>query len=60
VFSALVKVAQETSYGARAAAIRSLAQLGDKDAIPILQPITTHAPNGIEGAAKAAIEALNK
>jgi len=60
VFQALVKIAQETSYGARNAAIRSLAQLGNKAAISFLQPITTHAPNGIKGAATAAIEQLNK
>ncbi|HTQ08831.1 MAG TPA: HEAT repeat domain-containing protein, partial [Fimbriimonadaceae bacterium] len=60
VFDALVKVARETSYGARGAAIQSLAELGDKDAIAILKPISTHAPNGIMGTARAAIDSLSK
>jgi len=60
VFDALVKVARETSYGARLAAIQSLAQLGDKDAINALKPITTHAPNAVMGTARSAIDQLSK
>lgn len=60
VFDALVKVAKETSYAARGAAIASLVQLGNKHAIEVLKPISTHAPNGIMGAAKSAIDQLSK
>jgi aminopeptidase N len=60
VYEALIKVAQETSFGARREAINALGQLGHKAAIAILQPITTHAPGGIRGAASAAIDRLNK
>jgi aminopeptidase N len=60
VFDALVPIAKETSYNARSAAVVALGQLGNKKAIPILEPITLHAPNGIRGEAKAAIEQLKK
>lgn len=60
VFDALVPIAKETSYGARAAAVVALGQLGNKKALPILQPITLHAPDGIRGLAKASIEQLKK
>jgi len=60
VFHALAKVAQETSFGARAAAIQSLAQLGNKAAIAILKPITTHGNGAIRGAASSAISQLSK
>lgn len=59
VYRALLKVAIETSIGARSAAIDSLAKLGNKDAIPILKPFTTHAPGWIRGAASAAISKLS-
>jgi HEAT repeat protein len=60
VYDTLVGIAKETSFGARRAAIQSLAALGNKAAIPVLQPFTTHAPGGIRGAASAAIAALSK
>jgi len=60
VYDALIAVAQETSYSARRAAIASLGQLGNKAAIPILQPFTTHAPGGVRGATADAIKALTK
>jgi len=59
VFDALTAVAKETSFGARRAAIDALGQLGNKAAIPVLEPITLHAPNGIKGAAQAAIKRLS-
>jgi aminopeptidase N len=58
VFNAIVPITQETSFGARAAAVTTLGMLGDKDAIPVLQPISTHAPEQIEGLAKQAIQKL--
>ncbi len=60
VYDALIAIAQETSFNARRAAINSLAALGNKAAVAILQPITLHGPGGIRGAATAAIAALNK
>jgi aminopeptidase N len=60
VYKALIKVAQETSFAARNAAISSLGQLGNKNAIAILKPITVHAPGGTRGTAQAAIDLLNK
>ncbi len=60
IFNALVPIAKETSYNARAAAVIALGQLGNKKAIPVLEPITLHAPNGIRGLAKASIEQLKK
>ncbi|HWD37633.1 MAG TPA: HEAT repeat domain-containing protein [Fimbriimonas sp.] len=57
VYDALIEVAQENAYSARIAAISALGQLGNKAAIPVLEPITTHGPDAVEGAAKAAIEA---
>ncbi len=60
VFKALQKVAIETSYAARNAAVKSLGLLGNPDALPTLQKIAAHAPNGIKGSAAAAIEVLKK
>lgn len=60
VYDALIAVAQETSFSARRAAISSLALLGNKAAIPMLQPFTLHAPGGIRGAASSAIATLSK
>jgi len=60
VYQALIKVAQETSYAARGAAINALAQLGNKGAIPILKRFITHAPGGIRGAAANAVSQLEK
>jgi len=60
VYDALIAVAQETSYSARRTAISALAQLGNKAAIPILEPFTLHGPGGIRGTAAAAVAALSK
>ncbi|MDR3691426.1 MAG: M1 family metallopeptidase [Fimbriimonas sp.] len=60
VYDALITVAKETSFSARRTAINSLAQLGNKAAIPVLQPFTQHGPGGIRGAASAAIATLSK
>ena len=60
VMHALIKVAQETSYNARNAAIQSLGQLGNKAAIPYLKPIAAHAPNGIKGTASGVIDQLSR
>lgn len=58
VYNALAAVAQETSYWARLAAVQGLGDLGSKDAIAVLEPITHHGPEGIRGAAEAAIKKL--
>lgn len=58
VFNALARVAQERSFGARSSAIRALASYGDKAAIPILQPITTHSLHFMRRGAQAAIRQL--
>ncbi len=58
VFDALVPITQETSFGARSAAVRALGQIGNKDALPVLEAITTRAPGSIEGLAKEAIKKL--
>ncbi len=60
VLHALIKIAEETSYWARDAAIQALDQLGNKAAIPYLQPITSHAPGGIRGTASRAVADLAK
>lgn len=60
VYEALIKVAEETSYWARIAAINALGQLGDKDAIAVLKPFTEHGPGGVVGAASGAVSALSK
>jgi aminopeptidase N len=60
VYDALIAIARETSFSARRAAISSLGQLGNKDAVSILLPFTIHGPGGIRGTASAAIAALNK
>ncbi|MBI3721550.1 MAG: HEAT repeat domain-containing protein, partial [Fimbriimonas ginsengisoli] len=60
VYAALAPVAQETSYWSRLAAINALGALGNKSAIEVLEPFVTHGPQGIRGAAKAAIAQLRK
>ena len=60
VFDALIKVAKETSYGARIAAINALAALGNKAAISVLKPFTIHGPGGVVGTAQGAVNALSK
>jgi len=58
VFHAIVPITQETSFNARAAAVTALGLLGNKDAIPVLQPISERAHERIEGLAKEAIKKL--
>ena len=60
VYDALIKVAKETSYGARIAAINALAALGNKAAISVLKPFTMHGPGGVVGTAQGAVNALSK
>lgn len=60
VFSALASVARERVYWARIAAVNALGQLGNKDALPILQPLTVHGPGGVSGTAQAAVNLLSK
>lgn len=60
VYNALVKVAQERSFGARNAAINALAAYGDPAAIPILKPTAERGMLFISRSAKAAIAALEK
>ena len=58
VFDALARVAQERSFGARSNAIDALASYGNKAAIPILRPITTHSLHFMRRSAQAAIQQL--
>jgi hypothetical protein len=58
VFNALVPVTQETSFGARAAAVTALGLIGNKDALPVLEAISVRAPGRIEGLAKDAVKKL--
>ena len=60
VYRALVKVAQETSFGAKTSAIQALALIGNKAAIDILKPIAAKAHGGVRGNALSAIEKLSK
>lgn len=60
VFDALVSVAQERSFQARGAAIRSLQAYGDAHAIPVLEPITKNGLHFMRRTAQAAIDALRK
>jgi aminopeptidase N len=58
VYNALIKVAQERSFGARNAAVNALAAYGDPAAIPTLQPIAERGMLFIARSAKNAIKAL--
>lgn len=60
VFDALVKVVQETSFGARNGAISALGEYGDKAALPYLEPLTTNSMFYIARSAKSAVERLNR
>jgi HEAT repeat protein len=60
VYYALVGIAKETSYRARVAAITSLGQLGNKDAIAVLTPFIQHGPGGVRGTAQGAVDQLKK
>lgn len=60
VFLALASLARESAYHARNAAITALGELGNKDAIPVLEPITKRAPFGVRGTAQAALDKLKK
>ncbi len=59
VYQALLKVVNEHSFGARVAAIGALAEYGEKSALPILQPLTSHALVFIRNAAKSAVTRLS-
>jgi len=60
VFDALVKVVQETSFGARNGAISALGEYGDKAALPYLEPLTTNSMFYIARSAKSAVERLKR
>ena len=60
VYRALISVAKETTYAARGAAIDALGQLGNKNAIAVLQPFTSRAPNEIQSKSRAVIDQLSK
>lgn len=60
VFTALMKVARETSYSARCNAVTALGDLGNKKAIPILQPLARRAAGNLPGLAQQALEKLKK
>jgi aminopeptidase N len=58
VYQALLKIVSEHSFGARVAAIGALGDYGDRRAIPVLQPLTTHALVFIRQAATGAVSRL--
>jgi aminopeptidase N len=58
VFNALVKVAQERSFGARTDAINALGAYGDKAAVPILKPITTNSLHFMRRTARRVVAQL--
>lgn len=60
VYNALVKIAQEPSFGARQSAINALASYGDKAAIPIIEPATHHSLHYMRNTAIGAIERLKQ
>ncbi len=57
-YNALVKVARESSFGAKRAAISALGAYGNPAAIRILTPITTNSLHFIRREAQAAIDKL--
>lgn len=59
VFNALVKVAKETSYAARCAAVSALGDLGNKKAILVLEPLAKRGPASVPGLAQQALAKLN-
>ena len=58
VYKALLKILDETSFGARASAINSLAAYGDASAIDHLKPFTTNSLVFFRQAAEGAISRL--
>jgi aminopeptidase N len=60
VYDALVAIANETSYRTRVAAIASLGQLGNKQAITVLTRFIAHGPGGVRGTTQAAVDQLKK
>ena len=60
VYDDLVAILKETSFGARFGAISSLAQYGNRAAIPVLEPFKTHSLVFFREAAAGAIAALSE
>lgn len=58
VYQALLKVAEEPSFGARNTAINALAEYGDKRALPVLEKLTKHPLVFLRNTAKGAYERL--
>lgn len=58
VYQALLKVAEEPSFGARDAAINALADYGDKRALPVLEKLKKHPLVFLRNTAKGAYERL--
>lgn len=58
VYNALVGVLKENSFGARNAAINSLAQYGDKAALPLIKPFVNHELVFFRQTAKNAVASL--
>lgn len=58
VYDAIAEILKETSFGARSTAISALAQYGDRAAIPLLEPFTTHSLVFFRDGAEAAIAGL--
>ena len=54
----LVPTGIEVGNGSRVAAIQALGGLGVKDAISVLEPFIQHGPQGVRGAADAAVKKL--
>jgi aminopeptidase N len=59
VYEALLKVAQEHSFNARVAAIEALGNYGDKGALTVIRPLTTHPLVFIRNAAQSAVDKLS-
>ena len=60
VYEALVRVVQESSFGARNTAINALGDYGDKAAIPLLEPLEKADLVFFRRSAKGALEKLRK
>lgn len=58
VYKALLGILKETSFGARSAAINSLASYGDPAAVPYIEPYLTHSLVFFRQGAERAITAL--
>jgi aminopeptidase N len=58
VFDALVRIAEEPSFGARSAAVDALAEYGDREALEVLRPLLRHPLVFLRNNARGAVAAL--